>query len=125
MLNDSEPSPDIWASVQAIAIQVLQAIDIRLALLIGLAVFTLAVGFDSAGNQAKAADLSMRSVPVRVLSPATFPDSGVLQSSAAIDDAQQETSRRLHHGTLTSAILTNNRLTDAHLFTDLPDGSQR
>lgn len=123
LLNTNESSTPFWATVQGVAIQALQVIDIRLALVLGLAAFMLAVGFDSAGNQAEAADLATRTAPVPV-SPsaqATLPDNNLLQPAAAIGDTQLATSYRLHHGTLTSAILTNNRLTDAHLFTDLPD----
>jgi hypothetical protein len=103
----------------------LQVIDIRLALLIGLAAFMLAVGFDSSGNQAKAADLVTQSslMPVRVSAPAAFaPDNSFFVPSATAGDAQLATARRLRHGNLTSAIITNNRLTDAHFFTDLPTG---
>ena len=107
--------------MQDIAIQVLQAIDLRLALLIGLAAFMLAVGFDSSGNQAEAADLATQAtlVPVRV---AAVPSNFSLEPPPAVGDAQLATARRLRHGNLTSAIITNNRLTEAHFFTDLPAG---
>lgn len=130
MLNDTEPSTTFWASVQDVAFQVLQLIDVRLALLIGLAAFMLAVGFDSAGNRAEAADLVTRAslVPVRVSaqtnSVGSYPlaASGVSEAGQLVDDGQLATARRLRHGTLTSAIMTNNRLTEAHFFTDLPSG---
>ncbi len=124
MLNDTESSANFWASVQDVALQVLQIIDIRLALLIGLAAFMLAVGFDSSGNQAEAADLVARAslVPVRVSTPVTSPDGlgDGFGLTAASDDSQLATARRLRHGTLTSAIMTSNRLTEAHFFTNLP-----
>ena len=122
MLNNSEPSTTFWDSVQDIAIQVLQLIDARLALLIGLAAFMLAVGFDSSGNPAEAADLATRAtlVPVRVA--AAVPSNFSLEPPPAAGDAQLATARRLRHGNLTSAIITNNRLTEAHFFTDLPAG---
>lgn len=123
MLNDTESSATFWASVQDIAFQVLQIIDIRLALLIGLAAFMLAVGFDSSGNRAEAADLVTRAslVPVRVSAQATSsPGSFTVDAPPLASDAQLATARRLRHGTLTSAIMTNNRLTEAHFFTDLP-----
>ena len=126
LLNDTESSANFWASVQDVALQVLQIIDIRLALLIGLAAFMLAVGFDSSGNRAEAADLVTYAspVPVRVLAPTGSP--GGFENgfglTAANDEAQFATARRLRHGTLTSAIMTSNRLTEAHFFTDLPAG---
>ncbi|MGB3309284.1 MAG: hypothetical protein WBG32_12105 [Nodosilinea sp.] len=125
MLNDSESSPALWNFLQDIAFQVLQVIDIRLALLIGMAAFMLAVGFDSSGNQAKAADLATQAalVPVRVSTQAaSVPGTSFFNSSAGAGDAQLATVRRLRHGNLTSAIITNNRLTEAHFFTDLPAG---
>jgi hypothetical protein len=122
LLNNSEPSTTFWDSVQDIAIQVLQLIDARLALLIGLAAFMLAVGFDSSGNPAEAADLATRAtlVPVRV--SAVVPSNFSLEPAPAVGDAQLATARRLRHGNLTSAIITNNRLTEAHFFADLPAG---
>ncbi len=84
----------------------------------------LAVGFDSSGNRAEAADLVTPAslVPVQVLAPATSPDDfeNGFGLTAARDETQFATARRLRHGTLTSAIMTSNRLTEAHFFTDLP-----
>ncbi|PSR18370.1 hypothetical protein C8255_07765 [filamentous cyanobacterium CCP3] len=122
MLNDTESSTTFWSSVQDVAIQVLQVIDIRLALLIGLAAFMLAVGFDSSGNQAEAADLVTQAslVPVRVSTQAVSSTSVFFEAPEVLDAAQLTTARRLRHGNLTSAIITNNRLTDAHFFTELP-----
>lgn len=125
MLNDTESSANFWASVQDFAFNVLQIIDIRLALLIGLAAFMLAVGFDSSGNKAEAADLVTQAslVPVRVSAYVTSaPGSFNVDAPQLIGDAQLSTARRLRHGTMTSAIMTNNRLTEAHFFTDLPSG---
>ena len=122
MLNDTEPSSAFWASVQEGIFQVLQIIDIRLALVIGLAAFMLAVGFDSSGNQAEAADLVTQSsmVPVNVAaSPVGYEPVGY-EIMPLKGEAQLAAARRLRHGTLTSAIITNNRLTDAHFFLDLP-----
>lgn len=121
MFNDSESSSTVWASVQDAVFQILQIIDIRLALVIGLAAFMLAVGFDSSGNRAEAADLVTTSslVPVRV---ASVSSTYSLAEGSGAEDAQLATARRLRHGSLTSAILTNNRLTDSHFFTDLPQG---
>lgn len=118
MLNDTDTPTTVWASAQDLALQVLQAIDIRLALLLGLAAFLIAVSFDSSGNPAEAADLAMHGAPVPVvITAAPQPVAERFASDAA---AQLATARRLHHGGLTSAIITNNRLTDAHFFTDLP-----
>ncbi|MGB3201061.1 MAG: hypothetical protein WBA99_09165 [Nodosilinea sp.] len=125
MRNDSESSPTLWNVVQDLVIQVLQVIDIRLALVIGLAAFMLAVGFDSSGNHAEAADLVNRAslVPVRVSTQrAAAPDNSVWAPTSSGNEAQLATAQRLRHGHLTSAILTNNRLTEAHFFTDLPAG---
>ena len=120
MFNDTKSSPTLWAYVQNAAFWVLQIVDIRLALVIGLAAFMLAVGFDSSGNKAEAADLVTGSslVPVSV-SVAAAPSYAFAEQSPA-KDAQLATARRLHHGSLTSAIMTSNRLTDAHFFIDLP-----
>lgn len=120
MLNDTKSSPTLWAYVQNAAFWVLQIVDIRLALVIGLAAFMLAVGFDSSGNKAEAADLvtGPSLVPVSV-SVAAAPSYAFAEQPLATD-AQLATARRLHHGSLTSAIMTNNRLTDAHFFIDLP-----
>lgn len=125
MLNNTESSPAFWSSAQDVAIQVLQVIDIRLALLVGLAAFMLAVGFDSSGNQAEAAHLVTQASlgPVRISAQAAAsPGNSFLEPSAVAGDAQLAAARRLHHGNLTSAIITNNRLTEAHFFTDLPAG---
>ncbi len=109
--------------MQDVAFQVLQVVDIRLALLIGLAAFMLAVGFDSSGNHAEAADLLNRSslVPVPVKMAQASPSYSVVEE-LPLGDAQLATAHRLRHGGLTSAIITNNRLTEAHFFTDLPSG---
>ena len=122
MLNDNESSAAFWSSVQDVVIQVLQVIDIRLALLIGLAAFMLAVGFDSSGNPAEAADLVTQAslVPVRVSTEAVPSGNVFFESSEAIAESRLATARRLRHGNLTSAIITNNRLTEAHFFTELP-----
>ncbi|MBD2233222.1 hypothetical protein [Phormidium tenue] len=120
MFNDTKSSPTLWAYVQNAAFWVLQIVDIRLALVIGLAAFMLAVGFDSSGNQAEAADLvtGPSLVPVSV-SGAAAPSYG-FEEQPLSSNPQLATARRLRHGSLTSAIMTSNRLTGAHFFTDLP-----
>jgi hypothetical protein len=123
LVNDTESSTAFWSSAQDIVLQALQIIDLRLALVIGLAAFMLAVGFDSSGNQAEAADLVGQTSLVPVTSsiqaaegsPRYTPD---LESAAR--DARSSAAQRLRHGTLTSAIMTGNRLTEAHFFTELP-----
>jgi hypothetical protein len=105
--------------VQDVILHALQLIDIRLAIVIGLAAFMVAVSVDSSGNPAAAADLVNRSdlVPVTIApAPQSSAPSGLYED----DLAQLSSARRLHHGGLTSAIMTSNRLTDAHLFTELP-----
>jgi hypothetical protein len=119
VLNNTDSTSTFWSSVQDITLSALQLIDIRLAIVIGLAAFMVAVSVDSSGNSAEAADLVNRSplVPV-MIAPAPLPSA---PSGLYGDDlARLSTARRLHHGGLTSAIMTNNRLTDAHLFTELP-----
>ncbi|MBE9137251.1 hypothetical protein IQ254_08530 [Nodosilinea sp. LEGE 07088] len=116
MVNDTESPATFWASAQEIVLQVLQIIDVRLALVIGLAAFMLAVGFDSSGNQAEAADLMGQSslVSVTVSVGSAEPALPYIPASGSV------AAHRLRHGTLTSAIITSNRLTDAHFFTELP-----
>ncbi len=123
MLNNTEPSTAVWASLKETALQVLKLVDIRLALLICLATFMLAVGLDSSGNAAQAADLVGQSSPVPVtLSAGAEALLSIPQNyPASVDsEVQQATARRLRHSSLTGASLINNRLTDAYLFTDLP-----
>jgi hypothetical protein len=120
LFNNTKSSSSLWTSLQDAAFWVLQIVDIRLALVIGLAAFMLAVGFDSSGNKAEAADLvtgpSLVPVSVSVAAAPSY-DSA---EQPLIKDAQLATARRLRHGSLTSAIMTSNRLTNAHFFTDLP-----
>ncbi|MBD2106283.1 hypothetical protein [Nodosilinea sp. FACHB-13] len=120
MFNDTKSSSTLRTSVQDAAFWVLQIVDIRLALVIGLAAFMLAVGFDSSGNKAEAADLMTGPslVPVSV-SVAAAPSYG-FEEQPIVRNAQLATARRLRHGSLTSAIITSNRLTDSHFFIDLP-----
>jgi hypothetical protein len=121
LFKDTESSSTVWASIQNAVFQVVQIIDIRLALLIGLAAFMLAVGFDSSGNRAEAADLVTGSalVPVSVrVSEASASYAFAGEPLAGSD--QLVTARRLRHGSLTSSIITSNRLTGAHFFVDLP-----
>ncbi|MEO1068117.1 MAG: hypothetical protein AAFW95_03235 [Cyanobacteria bacterium J06638_6] len=105
--------------------QVLQLIDLRLALVIGLAAFMVAVGFDSSGNQAEAADLigqsSLAPVTLSVQAAAASPRYTPHLGSTA-RDTQLSATQRLRHGTLTSAIMTSSRLTEAHFFTEFPSG---
>ncbi|MBD1875786.1 hypothetical protein H6F75_20080 [Nodosilinea sp. FACHB-131] len=120
MLNDTKSSSTLWSSVQNAAFWVLQIVDIRLALVIGLAAFMLAVGFDSSGNKAEAADLATGPSLVPVSVSVTATPSYAFAGQPLVRDAQLATARRLRHGSLTSAIMTSNRLTDAHFFIDLP-----
>lgn len=121
MYSDNESPSSLWTSIQDAVFHVVQIIDLRLALLIGLAAFMLAVGFDSSGNRAEAADLVTRSsvVPVSVRM-AEASSSYAFAGEPLVGDAQLATARRLRHGSLTSAIITSNRLTGAHFFIDLP-----
>lgn len=128
MAKDVEPT-SVWDWLQAWADRALQIIDLRLALVIGLITFLVAVSFDSAGNSAEAADLTQAGsfvpIPVRVVSvnPGLSASLGtVAQISNPTQDESWATARRLRHGMMTSAIMTSNRLTEAHFFTDLQSG---
>ena len=131
MSKDTETPSNFLANLQDVLLQAGQIIDIRLALLIGLIAFFIAVGFDSSGNQAEAADL------LRQTQPLSAPTVTVTEKSIAnaranltISGAQStegggntpglSAAQRLRHGTLTSAMMTSSRLTQAHFFTDLP-----
>lgn len=91
-------------------------------LLLGVAVFLTAVGIDSL-QQASAADMSSATDPSREL-----PFAVNLSSSPEMSGANQPsttgsyleydaaTANRLRHRVLTSASLTESRLTSSHLF---------
>jgi hypothetical protein len=124
--HDTEKPSSFWASLQNLLFQAGQLIDLRLALLMGLLAFFVAVGFDSSGNQAEAADL-LRQSPVApapavtIVEKAAFrPNERPTTQSGGRETTTLETARRLRHGSLTSAVMTSNRLTQAHFFTDLP-----
>lgn len=94
-----------------------QVIDLRLALVIGLLAFVLAVSLDSAGNAAAAADFDSSTYrPAPTATRVTPQPAPTPVSDLDLEDA----AARLRHGLMTSPILTSNRLTEAHLFTDLP-----
>jgi hypothetical protein len=127
--NGSESSSTVWRTIQDWLYEILKLIDVRLALAIGLIAFLVAVGFDSAGNHAAAADLANRGHSKPVVTVVTqssmntapaksagFSAQGLIQPN----DPRLATARRLHHGTLTGAVITSSRLTQAHFFTDLP-----
>ena len=97
----------------------LKIIDIRLAIVVGITAFLLAVGIDSSGNLASAADYAPSAsadfpIATDTLAPAVAPrdEASYLEYDPAI-------AARLRHGEVTSAILVGNRLTRAHFFTDL------
>jgi hypothetical protein len=119
LLNKSGSSSTFWSSVQDTVFRVLQIIDLRLALLIGLAAFLVAVSFDASGNPAEAADLVNQAslVPVAVT---VTPEDLRPRDALATPEASLAANSRLRHGGLTSALMTSSRLTDAHFFTDLP-----
>lgn len=95
-----------------------QVIDLRIALVIGLLAFMLAVSFDSGGNKAVAADLANPSpLPVEVTAAEPQP-ARELDARSAV--ALPSSTERLYHGTMTGSILTGRRMTGAHFFTDLP-----
>jgi len=128
--HDTETPPNFLVHLQDVLFKVGQMIDIRLALLIGLLAFFVAVGFDSSGNQAEAAHL-LRQHQASLVPNVTPADGDTLNRSSQLISSKTEavssnasvaTARRLRHGTLTSAVMTGNRLTQAHFFTDLPSG---
>jgi hypothetical protein len=104
----------------------LKLIDLRLAVVIGVGMFLMAVGVDSSGNYATAADLRQASVPItRTASdhPQPQPQPQVQpQSNAKAEASYLEfdpaIANRLRQGDITSASLTSSRLTKAHFFTD-------
>ena len=65
-LNKATTFSVVWSSAQTAVLRLFQIIDIRLALLMGLAAFMLVVGFDLSGHPAAAADMGTRSSPVPV-----------------------------------------------------------
>jgi hypothetical protein len=95
LLNDTKSSSTFWSSVQDAVFWVLQIVDIRLALAIGLAAFMLAVGFDSSGNKAEAADLvtsaSLVPVSVNVVAASSYG----FEAPSSAGDTQLVTARRL------------------------------
>jgi hypothetical protein len=127
--QDTETPSNLLANLQDALFQVGQIIDIRLALLIGLLAFFVVVGFDSSGNQAEAADLlqyrQMAPAPaITVVEGGNFTTDNDTVASVGqgvhSDTVSLATARRLRHGTLTGAVMTSSRLTQAHFFTDLP-----
>ncbi|QQE63564.1 hypothetical protein GFS31_02310 [Leptolyngbya sp. BL0902] len=116
-MADHTSSLSIGQRIQAWGQIASQVIGLRLALAMGLLAFVFAVSLDSAGNAAEAADLA---------SPAYYAAPMVMMVEPQSDpipapdfDLENLASSRLRHGLVTSAILTSNRLTEAHLFTDL------
>lgn len=121
--KDAEPSSS-WRWLRGWAAAALQLIDLRLALVIGLVAFLIAVSVDSAGNPAEAADLrqgATQPIPVQAVSGGAGLGLADDAANGAADLQQLSTARRLRHGMMTSAIMTSNRLTEAHFFTDLPN----
>ncbi len=134
MSRDTETPSNFLANLQDVLFQVGQIVDLRLALLIGLLAFFVVVGFDSSGNRAEAADLLRQGQMVPAVSVAQ-PSIAIVEtnvSGQAADNAvpgvqragsdirRLATAKRLRHGTLTGAVMTSSRLTQAHFFTDLP-----
>jgi hypothetical protein len=120
--NETEPSSMFWGLVQDLAYQIFQVIDLRLALVIALIGFLVTVGFDSSGHAAAAADLGppTAAAAATTLGPASI-EGETAGAAFSLEVGQSwATAQRLRHGTLTSAIMTSSRLTDAHFFTDLP-----
>jgi hypothetical protein len=127
--QDTETPSNFLANLQDVLFQAGQIIDIRLALLIGLLAFFVAVGFDSSGHQAEAADL-LRQTQASFAPAITVIEGGNLTADSDIngftgqginsDPASLATAQRLRHGILTGARMTSSRLTQAHFFTDLP-----
>lgn len=119
-LNKATTFSVVWSSAQTAVLRLFQIIDIRLALLMGLAAFMLAVGFDSSGHPAAAADLVTRSSPVPVKLASAPSSPGRETGEPWTSEVPLATSHHLRYGGLTRAIITNSHLTDAHFLTDLP-----
>lgn len=103
----------------------IQLIDLRLALVIGLGVFLIAVGVDSSNNYANAADLreaSIRTLDLAAPHPSNTASSRVQAEAKQTDEVtylefDPAIAHRLNHSALTQAVLTGSHLTRAHLFT--------
>ena len=119
-LNKPTAAAVVWSSVQNAGLRLFQIIDMRLALVMGLAAFMLAVGFDSSGHPAAAADLATRYSPVPVKLASVPPSSGWETGEPRASEVPLATSRHLRYGGLTRALITNSHLTDARFFVDLP-----
>ncbi len=109
--NFAARSPQSWLQT------LWHRVTLRLALVIGLAVFITAVAIDSFHHQASAADMTaitaLESVATELASPAA--------AAAATPETyltyNPQRAERLGHSALTGASLTRCRLTTAHLFT--------
>lgn len=94
---------------------------VRFVLLLGFVVFLTTVSIDSFQHQASAADMPSSPVQVNLMSvdstpiPSSVPQVGTRDRTYRTFNS--ETAERLGHSDLTSASLTRNRLTSAHLFT--------
>lgn len=117
-----ETQPGWGELIQDLGYGLLQLVDIRLALIIGLIAFLMAVGIDSSGNRAEAADLIYSPTHVQ-----SRPASSLIQSGhelAGIENGPMaehnpQVVKRLRHSNLAGALVTGNRLTRAHFFTDI------
>lgn len=111
--------------------QLRKRLALRFILLVGLAVFLTAVGFDSL-HQASAADMTinrtesnavMASMDSRIGLESQPPEPStatVTATPSSYLSFDAETATRLSHSDLTSASMTRSRLTSSHLFPRIP-----
>lgn len=110
--------------------QLRKRLALRFILLVGLAVFLTAVGFDSL-HQASAADITINQMEPNATTASTAsriglkaPQSESVTAAATTASSylsfNAETATRLSHSDLTSASMTRSRLTSSHLFPRIP-----
>lgn len=94
----------------------LQIVDIRLAIALAVAAFLLAVGVDSSGNYASAADLDLavQQQAFEMSAPRLKPE----PETAEERSERLAIANRLRHSELTHASMTSSHMTRAHFFSD-------
>lgn len=117
MLHENFP-PSVWRRLRDWGQMAQRMIDLRLALIVGVLAFWVAVSFDSGGNLAAAADLTMATTSTAVTqSPLPSDDGPVVAPDplAALGGLHS-------HRAITRATVTKGHLTRARLVTSRPSG---
>ncbi|MBF2077235.1 MAG: hypothetical protein IGR76_01615 [Synechococcales cyanobacterium T60_A2020_003] len=97
-----------------------KAVRWRVALLVGIVIFAIAVGIDSFQHQASAAGMSADGVAEMSLTTAKIERQSFATPTSSRHtylEYDPNTAERLSHSDLTSAMMTRSRLTSAHFFT--------